>query len=110
MVIRQSNVSCWATIWRSKARDAAIKNQVKTDPHFQECTVRMCHCKMWIRFTAFDIQANDGMYIAPENRVKTGSRLQYNGKPSEIDCPQKKLDTIWGIFMERKVKYDYAFA
>lgn len=23
-------------------------------------------------------------------------------------CP-KKLDTIWGIFMERKVKYDYAF-
>jgi hypothetical protein len=26
--------------------------------------------------------------------------------PPKDDC--QKLDTIWGIFMERKVKYDYA--
>jgi transposase len=29
--------------------------------------------------------------------------------PSESRLPPQKLDTIWGIFMERKVKYDYAF-
>jgi predicted metalloendopeptidase len=46
MVIRQSNTFyVLATIWRSKARDAAIKNQVKQIHTLQECTVRMCLCK-----------------------------------------------------------------
>jgi hypothetical protein len=37
------------------------------------------------------------------------SNFRLVNKHKVIDCPQK-LDTIWGIFMERKVKYDYAFA
>jgi endothelin-converting enzyme/putative endopeptidase len=61
----------WATIWRSKARDAAIKNQVKTDPHspgMYRAYVPLQNVDTF--YQAFDIQPNDGMYIAPENRVK----------------------------------------
>jgi endothelin-converting enzyme/putative endopeptidase len=39
---------CLGTIWRSKARDEATKNQVKQIHILQECTVLMYHCKMWI--------------------------------------------------------------
>jgi endothelin-converting enzyme/putative endopeptidase len=71
MVIRQSNFfMSWATIWRSKARDAAIKNQVKTDPHspgMYRAYVPLQNVDTF--YQAFDIK-NDGMYIAPENRVK----------------------------------------
>jgi endothelin-converting enzyme/putative endopeptidase len=35
----------WTTVWRTKSRDEAIKNQVKTDPH-SVCTVRMYRLKM----------------------------------------------------------------
>jgi predicted metalloendopeptidase len=56
----------WATIWRSKARDAAIKNQVKQIHTLQECTVRMCRYKMWIPTKR--LTKGDG--ISPENRVK----------------------------------------
>jgi endothelin-converting enzyme/putative endopeptidase len=61
----------WATIWRSKARDEAIKNQVKTDPHspgMYRAYVPLQNVDTF--YQAFDIQANDGMYIAPEKRVK----------------------------------------
>jgi hypothetical protein len=39
--------------------------------------------------------------------LKSGSQIKHSTE-TQVDCP-KKLDTIWGIFMERKVKYDYAF-
>ena len=61
----------WATIWRSKARDEAIKNQVKTDPHspgMYRAYVPLQNVDTF--YQAFGIQANDGMYIAPEKRVK----------------------------------------
>jgi putative endopeptidase len=61
----------WATIWRSKARDAAIKNQVKTDPHspgMYRAYVPLQNVDTF--YQAFDIKKGDGMYIAPENRVK----------------------------------------
>ncbi|WP_016988361.1 M13 family metallopeptidase [Flavobacterium sp. ACAM 123] len=61
----------WATIWRSKARDAAIKNQVKTDPHspgMYRAYVPLQNVDTF--YQAFNIQPNDGMYIAPEKRVK----------------------------------------
>jgi endothelin-converting enzyme/putative endopeptidase len=61
----------WATIWRSKARDEAIKNQVKTDPHspgMYRAYVPLQNVDTF--YQAFNIQPNDGMYIAPEKRVK----------------------------------------
>ena len=61
----------WATIWRSKMRDEAIKNQVKTDPHspgMYRAYVPIQNLDAF--YDAFAIQKGDGMYVAPENRVK----------------------------------------
>jgi putative endopeptidase len=61
----------WSTVWRSKMRDEAIKNQVKTDPHspgMYRAYVPLQNVDTF--YQAFNIQANDGMYIAPEKRVK----------------------------------------
>ena len=61
----------WSTVWRSKMRDEALKNQVKTDPH----SPGMYHSYVPLQnvdafYSAFDIKEGDGMYIAPEKRVK----------------------------------------
>ena len=61
----------WATIWRSKMRDEAIKSQVKTDPHspgMYRAYVPLQNIDNF--YKAFDIKATDGMYIAPEKRVR----------------------------------------
>lgn len=61
----------WATIWRSKMRDEAIKNQVKTDPHspgMYRAYVPLQNVDAF--YEAFDVEAGDGMYVAPEKRVK----------------------------------------
>ncbi len=61
----------WATIWRTKMRDEAIKNQVKTDPHspgMYRAYVPLQNVDAF--YDAFNIKPGDGMYIAPENRVK----------------------------------------
>ncbi|UYW00944.1 M13 family metallopeptidase [Flavobacterium agricola] len=61
----------WATIWRTKARDEAIKNQVKTDPHspgMYRAYVPLQNVDVW--YEAFDITDTDKLYVAPENRVK----------------------------------------
>lgn len=60
----------WATIWRSKMRDEALKNQVKTDPHspgMYRAYVPLTNLDTF--FQAFDIKEGDGMYVAPEKRV-----------------------------------------
>jgi putative endopeptidase len=61
----------WATVWRTKMRDEAIKSQVKTDPH----TPGMYRAYVPIQnvdafYKAFEIKAGDEMYIIPEKRVK----------------------------------------
>jgi putative endopeptidase len=61
----------WATVWRTKMRDEAIKSQVKTDPH----TPGMYRAYVPIQnveafYQAFDIKQGDGMYVVPEKRVK----------------------------------------
>ena len=61
----------WGTIWRSKMRDEAIKNQVKTDPH----TPGMYRAYVPLQnvdafYEAFDIKEGDKLYVKPENRVK----------------------------------------
>jgi putative endopeptidase len=61
----------WATVWRSKSRDEAIKNQVKTDPHspgMYRSYVPMQNIDAF--YDAFGIQKGDGMYIEPDKRVK----------------------------------------
>ena len=61
----------WATIWRTKARDEAVKNQVKTDPHspgMYRAYVPLQNVDAF--YKAFDIKKGDGMYVDPEKRVK----------------------------------------
>ena len=61
----------WSTIWRSKMRDEALKNQVKTDPHspgMYRAYVPIQNVDAF--YSAFDIKVGDGMYITPEKRVK----------------------------------------
>jgi putative endopeptidase len=61
----------WATIWRTKARDEAIKNQVKTDPHspgLYRAYVPLQNVDAF--YQAFNIKKGDKMYIEPEKRVK----------------------------------------
>ncbi|MDD2985671.1 M13 family metallopeptidase [Flavobacterium sp.] len=61
----------WATIWRTKARDEAIKNLVKTDPHSPgqyRAYVPLQNVDAF--YKAFDIQPGDGMYLPEDKRVK----------------------------------------
>ncbi len=61
----------WGTIWRTKSRDEAIKNQVKTDPHapaMYRAFVPLQNVEDW--YKAFNIKEGDKLYIKPENRVK----------------------------------------
>ncbi len=61
----------WATIWRSKMRDEAIKNQVKTDPHspgMYRAYVPLQNVDAF--YQAFDITEGQKLYVKPENRVK----------------------------------------
>jgi putative endopeptidase len=61
----------WATIWRSKMRDEALKNQVKTDPHspgMYRAYVPLLNLDTF--YSAFDIKPGDGMYVEPAKRVK----------------------------------------
>jgi len=61
----------WGTVWRTKMRDEAIKNLVKTDPHspgMYRAYVPLQNVDSF--YKAFDIKSGDGMYIASEKRVK----------------------------------------
>ncbi|OXA94745.1 M13 family metallopeptidase [Flavobacterium hercynium] len=61
----------WATVWRTKSRDEAIKNQVKTDPHspgMYRAYVPIQNVDAF--YKAFDIKKGDPMYVDPEKRVK----------------------------------------
>ena len=54
-----------------KTRDEAIKNSVKTDPHspgMYRAYVPLQNMNSF--YQAFNIQPTNGMYLAPEKRVK----------------------------------------
>lgn len=61
----------WATIWRTKSRDEALRNQIKTDPH-SPGQVRAVQPLLNVDafYEAFDIKEGDAMYLAPEKRVR----------------------------------------
>jgi putative endopeptidase len=61
----------WATVWRTLTRDEALRNQVKTDPHSpgrNRATQPLVNIDAF--YEAFDIKEGDGMWMAPENRVR----------------------------------------
>lgn len=61
----------WATIWRTKFTDDALRNQIKTGPH----SPGMYRAVMPLQnldtfYEAFNITAGDNMFVKPEDRVK----------------------------------------
>ncbi|MGB3452590.1 MAG: M13 family metallopeptidase [Moheibacter sp.] len=61
----------WGTIWRTKATDEALKNQVNTDPHspgYYRAFGPIINVDGF--FEAFDIKPGDKMYKAPEDRIR----------------------------------------
>ena len=61
----------WARSWRVLSRDAALRQQVQTDPHSPgeyRANGPVGHLDAF--YTAFDVQPGDKMYIAPEDRIR----------------------------------------
>ncbi|MEO0901989.1 MAG: M13 family metallopeptidase, partial [Bacteroidota bacterium] len=61
----------WATVWRTKIRDEALRTQIKTDPH-SPGQIRAIQPLLNVEefYNAFDIKEGDKMYLAPEERVQ----------------------------------------
>ncbi|RZS92522.1 M13 family metallopeptidase [Aquimarina brevivitae] len=60
----------WATVWRTKIREDALRTQIKTDPH-SPGQVRAIQPLLNVPafYETFDIKEGDKMYLAPEERV-----------------------------------------
>lgn len=60
----------WATVWRTKFRDDALRNRIKTDPH-SPGMIRAYQPLLNVEafYEAFDIKEGDKMYLAPDQRV-----------------------------------------
>ncbi len=61
----------WATVWRTKMREEALRNRIKTDPHspgMYRAYVPLQNIDAF--YQAFKITEGDKMYVKPENRVK----------------------------------------
>lgn len=60
----------WATIWRTKYRDETLRTQILTDPHSPGMFRAVGPLEnMETFYQAFDIQEEDELYKAPEDRV-----------------------------------------
>ena len=60
----------WATIWRTKAREEALKNQIKTDPHSPGVVRAVAPLENTDAFyAAFEIQEGDNHYLPDSSRV-----------------------------------------
>jgi len=61
----------WAQVWRSLTRDAALKQQLATDPH-SPGTIRafapLRNIDAW--YEAFGVKPGDRNYLKPEDRVR----------------------------------------
>ncbi len=61
----------WATVWRTKIREDALKTQIKTDPHSPGMVRAVQPLKNVDAFyEAFNIKETDSMYLEPSKRVK----------------------------------------
>jgi endothelin-converting enzyme/putative endopeptidase len=60
----------WAQVWRSKIRDEALSERLKTDPHSPaKYRVQGVLPNIDAFYTAFDVKEGDGMYLPEEERV-----------------------------------------
>ena len=60
----------WAQAWRQNIRDAALRNQILSDPHspaLYRCNGTVRNMDTW--YAAFDVQPGDALYLAPADRV-----------------------------------------
>ena len=58
-------------VWRSKIRDEALRTQIATDPHspgVYRANGSVRNVPEW--YSAFQVSEGDGLYLAPEERVK----------------------------------------
>ncbi|WP_224491241.1 M13 family metallopeptidase [Robertkochia flava] len=61
----------WATVWRTKMRDQALRTRILTDTHSPGMTRATQPLKNIDAFyEAFNVKEGDSMYLAPENRIK----------------------------------------
>lgn len=61
----------WATIWRTKMREDALRNLIKTDPHAPGMfRAYMPLTNVDAFYDAFNIKPEDKMYLKPDDRVK----------------------------------------
>ncbi len=61
----------FARVWRSKIRDEALRTQIATDPHspgVYRANGSVRNVPEW--YSAFQVSEGDGLYLAPEERVK----------------------------------------
>lgn len=61
----------WATVWRTKMREEALRNRIKTDSHspgMYRAYVPLQNIDAW--YDAFVIKEGDPMYVKPEERVR----------------------------------------
>jgi len=60
----------WAQVWAALIRDAALQQQVLTDPHSPSqyrCNGTVRNMDEW--YAAFNVQPGDALYLAPGDRV-----------------------------------------
>ncbi|CAN5364481.1 M13 family metallopeptidase [soil metagenome] len=60
----------WAQVWREKTRDAALQQQLATDPHSPaavRATVPLKNIEAW--YAAFGVKPGDEQYVAPAVRA-----------------------------------------
>lgn len=61
----------WAQVWRAKIRDAALRNQLLTDPHspaIYRVNGVVRNLNEW--YEAFGVKPGDALYLPPEERVR----------------------------------------
>ena len=61
----------WATVWRTKMREEALRNRIKTDSHspgMYRAYVPLQNIDAW--YDAFTIEEGDAMYVKPDERVR----------------------------------------
>jgi len=60
----------WAQVWRSKRREEALLQQLKSDPHSpSEARVNGVVRNIDAWYEAFDVSEDDALYLPPEERV-----------------------------------------
>ncbi len=60
----------WATIWRTKTREEALKKQIKTDPHAPgQVRATQPLKNIGAFYKAFEVKKGDKMFLNPEERV-----------------------------------------